>query len=514
MANARPTGTPRWTNCTLHATEIAIVATSERSTPRPSTTISMPKPSMPSTATLRSNDKMLAAARKFGSVDANPMNSKSVRPNTIFSWLSCPTNRVAVMVSCLCVDNRCKQQRRDHAMDQCAGKGVNLVCAGEAGDLFFVKPGFLPTGRPQGQKGHRAAGAAPVLPMGYWARRNGASALRGGSATMAVKRGQAGAAACRQDPKTPSQRYQAAGTSNVVSILLANWARARAAGQPGVCSSSRWRRITASRTDGSDGMSPMWIRRIWWPDSVLMKRSSTCCNWPGMARPSPGRVAWLLTMRTRWRFCCMASTLMAAWASVSEVGSGVATISTSQASDTENSTRSEIPAPVSSSSRSERGVSASITLRNWLRPSGVRREYSAMPEPASSASNPPGVVITASSSLALPVKTSCNVVLGCRFSITSRLARPRSASSTSTRWPVRARAAARLAETKVLPTPPLPLVTAMMRAPAEPAGTTAARPARGAGAAGGGGGGGGTGAAGGGGGAGAAGGRGGAALIV
>src|SRR6218665_2484635 len=161
----------------------------------------MPKPSIPSTATLRSNDKMLAAARKFGSVDANPMNSKSVRPNTIFSWFSCPTNRVAVMVSCLCVDNRCKQQRRDHAMDQCAGKGVNLGCAGEAGYLFFVKPGVLPTGRPQGQKAHLAACAAPVLRIGYWSRRNCAIAMRGGRATMAVKRGEAGGAECRQDPK-------------------------------------------------------------------------------------------------------------------------------------------------------------------------------------------------------------------------------------------------------------------------------------------------------------------------
>src|SRR3990167_275084 len=113
-----------------------------------------------------------------------------------------------------------------------------------------------------------------------------------------------------------------------------------------------------------------------------------------------------------------------------------------------------------------------------------------MPEPASSTLKPPGAWITASSSVALPVKTSCRVILGCRFSTTSRLARPRSASSTSTRWPRRVRAAARLADTKVLPTPPLPLVMAMMRAPvAECEGEAAP-----AGAAGGGGGGGGGGA--------------------
>src|SRR3990167_5550151 len=108
-----------------------------------------------------------------------------------------------------------------------------------------------------------------------------------------------------------------------------------------------------------------------------------------------------------------------------------------------------------------------MTLRNWLRTSGVRREYSTMPEPARTTEKPPGAAITASSRLDLPVKTSWSVILGCRLSTTSRLARPRSASSTSTRWPRRLRAAARLAETKVLPTPPLPLVTAMMRAPWE-----------------------------------------------
>ena len=84
-----------------------------------------------------------------------------------------------------------------------------------------------------------------------------------------------------------------------------------------------------------------------------------------------------------------------------------------------------------------------------------------IPEPASKTEKPPGARMIASSSLALPVNTSCNVTLGYRLSTTSRLARPRSASSTSTRWPRLARAAARLADTNVLPTPPLPLVTAI-----------------------------------------------------
>ena len=105
-----------------------------------------------------------------------------------------------------------------------------------------------------------------------------------------------------------------------------------------------------------------------------------------------------------------------------------------------------------------------MTLSSWSRTSGVMREYSTMPEPASSAEKPPGAGRIASSSELLPVNTSCSVIFGARLSITSRLARPRSASSTSTRRPCRASAAARLTLTKVLPTPPLPLVTAVMRA--------------------------------------------------
>jgi hypothetical protein len=146
-----------------------------------------------------------------------------------------------------------------------------------------------------------------------------------------------------------------------------------------------------------------------------------------------------------------------------DVGSGVATTSTSSASDTVYSTTSEMPAPVSSSTRSKRGATASITFCSCSRTSGVMREYSTMPDPASSTEKPPGAGRMASSSELLPVNTSCSVILGNRFSTTSRLARPRSASSTSTFWPWRASAAARLALTKVLPTPPLPLVMAVMR---------------------------------------------------
>src|SRR5262245_47570211 len=50
---------------------------------------------------------------------------------------------------------------------------------------------------------------------------------------------------------------------------------------------------------------------------------------------------------------------------------------------------------------------------------------------------------------------------GLKPSSTSTLARPRSPSSSSTRLPAALRAVARLIETLVLPTPPLPPVTAI-----------------------------------------------------
>src|SRR5690606_28997365 len=59
--------------------------------------------------------------------------------------------------------------------------------------------------------------------------------------------------------------------------------------------------------------------------------------------------------------------------------------------------------------------------------------------------------------------TSARVKRGDRPSITSTLARPRSVSSNRVRWPALARAVARLTETEVLPTPPLPLATAITR---------------------------------------------------
>ena len=97
---------------------------------------------------------------------------------------------------------------------------------------------------------------------------------------------------------------------------------------------------------------------------------------------------------------------------MSEVGSGVATTSTSEARDTANSTTSEIPAPVSSSTMSKLGVSRFMMRKKSSRTSAVSREYSTSPEPASSTEKPPGARMTASSSLDLPRNTSCSVTLG------------------------------------------------------------------------------------------------------
>src|SRR5690606_16687962 len=61
---------------------------------------------------------------------------------------------------------------------------------------------------------------------------------------------------------------------------------------------------------------------------------------------------------------------------------------------------------------------------------------------------------------------------GDRPSITSTLARPRSVSSSRVRWPALTIAIARLTDTLVLPTPPLPLATAMTRTGATGAAAT------------------------------------------
>ena len=69
--------------------------------------------------------------------------------------------------------------------------------------------------------------------------------------------------------------------------------------------------------------------------------------------------------------------------------------------------------------------------------------------------------MTTSSSVQLPASTSASVSRGVSPRNTSTFARPRSPSSSITSLPREASAVARLTATEVLPTPPLPPVTAM-----------------------------------------------------
>src|SRR5690606_26631912 len=85
------------------------------------------------------------------------------------------------------------------------------------------------------------------------------------------------------------------------------------------------------------------------------------------------------------------------------------------------------------------------------------------PDAAGTTSTPLGPSMMTSSSVQRPATRSARVNFGCRPRMTSMLARPRSASSSSVRLPMPASATAMLADTLVLPTPPLPPDTAIVR---------------------------------------------------
>src|SRR5688572_10289163 len=120
-----------------------------------------------------------------------------------------------------------------------------------------------------------------------------------------------------------------------------------------------------------------------------------------------------------------------------------------------------MPAAVSTISTSRLVVS---WLNAWTRPRCSAVDSSAMramPEAAGITRKPWGAVTIASSSVQRPSSTCSSVKRGVRPSSTSTFARLRSPSSNSTRLPRAACAAARLTATDVLPTPPLPPVTAI-----------------------------------------------------
>src|ERR1700735_5507188 len=84
-----------------------------------------------------------------------------------------------------------------------------------------------------------------------------------------------------------------------------------------------------------------------------------------------------------------------------------------------------------------------------------------MPEAAGTICRPCGPVTMASSKAHWPLTTCPRWYLVCNPSSTSTLARPKSASTSMTARPAAAIDTARFVETVVLPTPPLPPVTAI-----------------------------------------------------
>ncbi|MCY1452116.1 hypothetical protein D9M71_690180 [compost metagenome] len=144
-----------------------------------------------------------------------------------------------------------------------------------------------------------------------------------------------------------------------------------------------------------------------------------------------------------------------------EVGSSHTTSRTSCAARTKLITESPIPAAVSITSTSTLSL---MSLNAWIKPAccmGVRCTMLCVPDAAGMMRIPPGPCRSTSRMSHSPSMTSASVRCGVRPSSTSTLASPRSASNSRTRRPRSARARARFTDTLVLPTPPLPPVTAI-----------------------------------------------------
>src|SRR5690625_1230345 len=142
-------------------------------------------------------------------------------------------------------------------------------------------------------------------------------------------------------------------------------------------------------------------------------------------------------------------------------GSSHTTTRTSLAARTKLTTVSEMPAAVSTINVSTWSANS---LNALINPACSRAPMAAMrgtPEAAGTTRIPPGPVIRISRKLWVPASTSARVCLAWRPSRTSTLARPKSASSSTTRRRSSARAMLKLTEILLFPTPPLPPETAM-----------------------------------------------------
>ena len=144
-----------------------------------------------------------------------------------------------------------------------------------------------------------------------------------------------------------------------------------------------------------------------------------------------------------------------------EAGSSHTTTSTCWAAWQNRATFSAIPAAVSTTRTS--GWLCSCEKAEIIAACEAcgRSAIVRSPDEAGTMRTPDGPVMMACSSCASPRIKCARLQAGCKPSRTSTLARLRSASMSMTLRPRCASATDRLTETLVLPTPPLPLVTAM-----------------------------------------------------
>ena len=94
---AVPPDMPSFSICRYQATDMAMIATIDRSMPRPMMMIAMPTARMPSTLTLRTIATRLSAVKKPPRPTDAARNSRTARANTIRSWVMPPNVRVCAI---------------------------------------------------------------------------------------------------------------------------------------------------------------------------------------------------------------------------------------------------------------------------------------------------------------------------------------------------------------------------------------------------------------------------------
>ena len=191
------------------------------------------------------------------------------------------------------------------------------------------------------------------------------------------------------------------------------------------------------------------------------KRPVTLLNLLNSSWPSRTSRTILATTLKRKTPCSLFRIFINAYASVNEVGSSHTTTMMSCEAFEKLNTMSEIPAAVSTISTS---ICERSSLKARIRPAccvGDNSAIDCVPDVAGAIFIPCGPVTNTSSSVHSPESTWDKFFSTRKPNITSTLARPRSASRTITRLPCFAMAIAVFNVMFVLPTPPLPPVTAI-----------------------------------------------------